>query len=330
MSFKIDMTGWHMSEHGIPDSKWTIEKYLYGKYWQGRCDCGTVKPVIGADVRNGKSKSCGCLKRENTSKNFLKDITGWKIWEHGVPDSKIIVLNLLDKESNEKERFWNCLCTECGSTFKSTHGRLMSGNTKTCGCASRKATLERNLKLSDIEIGKTYNYLTPIKYLGLKYATENSRKRRSYYLCKCELCGKEVEVTSNALVSGRTKSCGCLHLSYGELRIEQILIENNISFEKQKTFNTCLSNSNKKLRFDFYINNSFLLEFDGEQHFHSSATSKWNTEENLQKTKERDEIKNTWCKNNNIILKRIPYTKLTTLCLEDIMGDNFIYKGDDF
>ena len=43
--------------------------------------------------------------------------------------------------------------------------------------------------------------------------------------------------------------------------------------------------------FDFYIENSFLLEFDGEQHFHT-RNGGWNNEENFSKTQERDKIKN--------------------------------------
>lgn len=37
---------------------------------------------------------------------------------------------------------------------------------------------------------------------GFKYT-------RSYYLCQCD-CGKQLEVVSNSLFSGNTKSCGCL------------------------------------------------------------------------------------------------------------------------
>ncbi len=35
-----------------------------------RCDCGKEVPVIGADMRNGKQQSCGCLKDELTAKRM--------------------------------------------------------------------------------------------------------------------------------------------------------------------------------------------------------------------------------------------------------------------
>ena len=35
-----------------------------GAYWLCACDCGCTSVVKGNRLRNGKTKSCGCLKRE--------------------------------------------------------------------------------------------------------------------------------------------------------------------------------------------------------------------------------------------------------------------------
>ena len=35
-----------------------------GALWLCRCDCGNSKNVVGADLRSGKSKSCGCARIE--------------------------------------------------------------------------------------------------------------------------------------------------------------------------------------------------------------------------------------------------------------------------
>ena len=32
--------------------------------WECRCDCGNKHTVTGESLRSGKSKSCGCLKKE--------------------------------------------------------------------------------------------------------------------------------------------------------------------------------------------------------------------------------------------------------------------------
>jgi hypothetical protein len=48
------------------------------------------------------------------------------------------------------------------------------------------------------------------------------------------------------------------------LIIEKILTDNNISFEKEKKFDTCLSPKGNHMKFDFYIDNKYLIEYDGE------------------------------------------------------------------
>ena len=67
MAKKIDMTGWVMKEHGVPDSKWTVIKEVqnYAKnnglkdtsaYWLCKCECGTEKVINGCSLRAGKTK----------------------------------------------------------------------------------------------------------------------------------------------------------------------------------------------------------------------------------------------------------------------------------
>ena len=71
----IDMTGWVMSEHGVPDSRLTVvkrgEDYIspsgYKKIqWLCECSCKSNKHilVIGSDLIRGEVKSCGCLNDE--------------------------------------------------------------------------------------------------------------------------------------------------------------------------------------------------------------------------------------------------------------------------
>lgn len=39
----------------------------YPRKWHCRCECGTEKIILGASLRNGLTKSCGCLNREIVS-----------------------------------------------------------------------------------------------------------------------------------------------------------------------------------------------------------------------------------------------------------------------
>lgn len=69
------------------------------------------------------------------SSNFI-DMTGWKMYEHGVPDSKIEVIKQAPKDpSKPKKVFWICKCS-CGNPkeFIVDGTGLRSGNTLSCGC----------------------------------------------------------------------------------------------------------------------------------------------------------------------------------------------------
>lgn len=48
--------------------------------WKCCCDCGNIVVVRGSDLKNGNTKSCGCIKRKLTSARLKKHgMTGTKI-----------------------------------------------------------------------------------------------------------------------------------------------------------------------------------------------------------------------------------------------------------
>lgn len=54
-------------------------------------------------------------------------------------------------------------------------------------------------------------------------------------------------------------------MSKGEFTILNLLEDANISFVREASFDTCrFADTNKLARFDFYVNNTYLIEFDGE------------------------------------------------------------------
>lgn len=62
-------------------------------------------------------------------------------------------------------------------------------------------------KIIDL-IGKRFERLVIIKQV------ENGRYRGRRWLCLCD-CGKKIIVSTSALNSGNTKSCGCLRIKHG-------------------------------------------------------------------------------------------------------------------
>ena len=69
------------------------------------------------------------------------------------------------------------------------------------------------------------------------------------------------------------------------------------------------------LRPDFILPNyKIWIEYDGEFHFKDSYKDGV-----YEKTLKYDEIKNQWCKKNNIPLIRIKFDRLENLTLEDLL-----------
>lgn len=220
-------------------------------------------------------------------------------------------LTVIKQGSNIRNRCgWICRC-DCGNERNICGSDLRSGKTLSCGCL-----VSENLKLGPLalkgrssdkiinEVGNRYGRLVVLEKV-------ESINGRAAWKCQCD-CGNTVIVKGKYLRNGDTKSCGCLS-SYGELRIAQILRENNIDFEKEKKFDTCIFK--EPCRFDFYVNDKYLIECDGIQHFKLTG---WRSPEEFELDQQRDQYKNEWCIEHNIPLIRIPYNQIDNLTMKDL------------
>lgn len=98
--------------------------------------------------------------------------------------------------------------------------------------------------------------------------------------------------------------CSECNRSSGELEIINFLNKNNINYESQYAFDGC--RDKKVLPFDFYVPDyNICIEFDGEQHFRPFEI--FGGEAGFDIRVKHDNIKNEYCKSNNIKLIRIPY-----------------------
>lgn len=213
--------------------------------------------------------------------------------------------------------FWKCKC-DCGQEIVTSAKSLTCGKgKKSCGCLKQESDRKPKGNVINI-IGKTFGHLTVLDRNGSDHRGE------AIWKCRCD-CEEQtiINVLGSNLRTGHTTSCGCDRRSKGEKTIIKILNENGLSYECEKIMFKYSNGYNAK--FDFYIDNKYLIEYDGETHFQANLHG-WHTLEQLKKQQEKDAIKNQWCKNNNIPLIRIPYTHLNDLCIEDLLLETSQFK----
>lgn len=138
------------------------------------------------------------------------------------------------------------------------------------------------------------------------------------YICKKHINEGIQKITYGNL----SQNHGCYYCgkeSRGEKQIRYFLQENNINFKSQYKFSDCKDKN--MLSFDFAIffedgTLNCLIEYDGEQHFMPITFGGMSKEKALIKYNndlKKDDIKNTYCINNNIKLIRIPYWEFNNI-----------------
>lgn len=92
--------------------------------WVCRCDCGNEAIVPGGHrLRNGDTKSCGCLRHDEAHNSF--ELTGKRF-------GRLVVIKRI-RTKGEKESRWLCRC-DCGNEKVISGKYLVYGRTKSCGC----------------------------------------------------------------------------------------------------------------------------------------------------------------------------------------------------
>jgi len=59
----IDLTNKQYGRFFVLKKSEKIAK-AHDKYWVCKCSCGTIKDILGGALKNGTTKSCGCLRRD--------------------------------------------------------------------------------------------------------------------------------------------------------------------------------------------------------------------------------------------------------------------------
>lgn len=90
--------------------------------WLCQCDCGNLYHALGYRLRNGRTKSCGCLNDEKKRERF-KDLSGTE-----TDNFKII-----NRAYSKNQRvWWNCVCKHCGNELILSNNDI--NHYTSCGC----------------------------------------------------------------------------------------------------------------------------------------------------------------------------------------------------
>ena len=131
--------------------------------WLCRCKCGNERIVSGKCLRNGHTKSCGCLAKEINSERSLINRVGEQY-------GRLTVIERADDyvAPNGKHHVrWLCQC-ECGNQTIVDAGDLVCGHTQSCGCLR-----DEKLKEGNIVHGGCYDRLYKV-YANMKNRCYNS------------------------------------------------------------------------------------------------------------------------------------------------------------
>ena len=88
--------------------------------WLCKCDCGNMITVNITDLRTGRRKSCGCLKKER----------------YNIIGQRYGKLTVIRRESRGSHAIFLCRC-DCGREIVARGDSLRSGKTVSCGCSKR-------------------------------------------------------------------------------------------------------------------------------------------------------------------------------------------------
>ena len=156
---------------------------------------------------------------------------------------------------------------------------------------------------------------------GMKYTYKND------YICMNEHITIKCSIHGDFLQKPRIhlKGSGCpkCKSSKGEDRISRYLESKDIKYIKNHRFHNC--RYKKPLPFDFFIPSlNICIEYDGEQHFTGWFGIKDITKRKLKLTEQQmcDVLKDTFCTENGILLKRISYQDDMMVKMTEILNVN--------
>lgn len=282
-------------------------KYDYSKleYVNNRTKVIIICPKHGEFLQtpNGHSKGSGCLKCRHEKVGILKR----KTQEDFIKKAKQVHDDRYDY--SKVNYFKNStkvtiICPVHGEFQQTPANHLKGSGCKKCSNLKFTLTKEQFIENAIKIHGNKYNYSK------VEYILSNQK-----VIIICPEHGEFLQTPN----SHSSQECGCpvCNSSKGELKICEYLEKNKINFTIQEWFENsktqCINpKTGFSLLFDFYLPDyNLAIEYDGEQHFRS--VNWFGGKEGLESQQYRDQIKNQYCKDNNIELLRIRWNQFNNI-----------------
>lgn len=171
-----------------------------GAYWKCRCDCGNITIARGSKLRNGHTKSCGCLHKRSDGSQYenhgLSNTRLYRVWNtmkqrclnpnnSGYRRYGGRGISICDEWMNFSEfRKW---AIENGYNENSAFGELTidrinnDGNYEPTNCRLANQTTQMNNRVSNVYVehrGVVKTIAEWARFYGVRYSTIYNRYRR--------------------------------------------------------------------------------------------------------------------------------------------------------
>lgn len=196
-----------------PNEKHNMLTAMYDFFKDGihyvhcKCDCGNEKDMKFFLFRTGKIKSCGCLLHRDKTGEGRKYLSGQTF------DRLTVMSDYWEDVNGVNIHMCHCKCS-CGNEVDIRYNSLVSGGSKSCGCLKHEYNVSKK-GFAD-NSGRRFGRLVVQKDIR---RTDMPINRHHWCECLCD-CGNTCLVEYRKLVSGDTKSCGCLYeeaVKYGSI-----------------------------------------------------------------------------------------------------------------
>lgn len=240
--------------------------------------------------------------------NWLRGI------KEGVKIGKLTALYISNIPTTKFYPYIVCRC-DCGIYCYMNEYTLLHPNIQVyygCKeCADKNLTIIQHTQENNIQnINNVNNIIIGNKYYDL-IVLEKAKDNK--WLVKCE-CGNIFEISENKILDGKSH---CPH-NFGSGRsniIGALLQQSKINFTREKTFSDlCNPATERKLRFDYYVDDRYIIEYDESQHFDTNS-----------KTFTTDMIKNNYCFEHHIPIIRIKDEWYDGLKMSDVLLSSSVF-----